>query len=78
MTDAWQPLGEPMQWGQATVDMPSHSHHQGKAYMGKAFLDDEKEQAERDRAAIQRPERGAELKKKNGLYKNDLGTIKTI
>ena len=56
-----------MQWGQAKVDMPSHSYHQGKAYMGKAFLGDEKEQAERERAAIQRPGRGAELKKKRSI-----------
>ena len=76
MINAWQPLGEPMQWGQATVDMPSHSHHQGKAYMGKAFLDDEREQAEKQKAAIQRPERGAELKKKMAYTKMILERLK--
>ena len=74
--DAWLQLGEPMQWGQATVDMPSHNHHQGKAYMGKAFLDDEKEQAEKERAAIQRPERGAELKRKMAYTKMILERLK--
>ena len=54
MIHAWQPSGEPMQWGQATVDVPSHSDHQGKAYVGKAFLDEAREQAEKEKTAIGR------------------------
>ena len=75
MIHAWQPLKE--QWGQATVDNPSRSDHQGKAYMGKAFLDDAREQAEKERATIERPDTFArELLKKMAYTKMILERLK--
>ena len=74
---AWQPLGEEMQWGQATVDVSSLSDHQGKAYMGKAFLDDAREQAEKEKAALERPDNFArELLKKMAYTKMILERLK--